>query len=43
MKSIMEEASSIAKAVEKGWMKAGCPKEFSVKVFENAEKNCGQD
>lgn len=39
MKSIMEEASSIAKAVEKGWIKAGCPKEFSVKVFENAEKN----
>lgn len=39
MKSIMEEASSIAKAVEKGWIKAGQPKEFSVKIFEHPQKN----
>ncbi|MCX5922759.1 MAG: hypothetical protein NTX86_05550 [Candidatus Dependentiae bacterium] len=39
MKSIMEEASSIAKAIEKGWARAGKPQEFTVKVFEEAEKN----
>lgn len=39
MKSIVEEASSIAKAVEKGWIRAGKPREFSVKIFEEPEKN----
>jgi hypothetical protein len=39
MKSIVEEASSIAKAVEKGWVRAGKPQEFSVKIFEEPEKN----
>jgi len=39
MKSIMEEASSIAKAIEKGWDRAGKPQEFTVKVFEEAQKN----
>jgi hypothetical protein len=39
MKSIMQEASSIAKAIEQGWIKAGKPQEFSVKVFEEAQKN----
>lgn len=39
MKSIMEEASSIVKAIEKGWLKAGQPKEFSVKIFEEPQKN----
>jgi predicted RNA-binding protein Jag len=39
MKSIMEEASSVAKAIEKGWVRAGKPQEFSVKVFEEAQKN----
>ncbi len=39
MKSIMEEGSSISKAIEKGWIKAGSPKEFSVKIYEDAEKN----
>lgn len=39
MKSIMEEASSIIKAIEKGWVKAGQPKEFSVKIFEEPQKN----
>ncbi|MBI2775606.1 hypothetical protein HYX58_06365 [Candidatus Dependentiae bacterium] len=39
MKSIMQEASSIMKAIEKGWEAAGKPKEFSIKVFEEAKKN----
>lgn len=39
MKSIMEQASSIFKAVEKGWIQAGKPQEFSVKVFEEPVKN----
>jgi len=39
MKSIMEEASSVIKAIEKGWIEAGKPQEFSVKVFEEATKN----
>lgn len=39
MKSIIEEASSIAKAIENGWAKAGKPKEFSIKIFEEPEKN----
>jgi len=39
MKSIMEEASSIAKAIEKGWARAGKPQEFSVKVYEEAQTN----
>jgi len=37
MKSIMEEASSILEAIQKGWERAGKPQEFSVKVFEDAE------
>lgn len=39
MKSIMEEASSIFKAIEKGWTRAGKPIEFSVKVYEEAHHN----
>ncbi len=39
MKSIIEEASSVIKAIEKGWLQAGKPQEFSVKVFQEAEKN----
>lgn len=34
MKSIMEEASSISKAIETAWNRAGQPTEFSVKVLE---------
>ncbi len=34
MKSIMEEASSISKAIETAWQRAGQPAEFSVKVLE---------
>lgn len=39
MKSIMEEASSIIKAIEKGWINAGQPKEFTIKIFEEVQKN----
>ncbi len=39
MKSLVEEASSIFKALEKAWERAGKPESFSVKVFELPEKN----
>lgn len=39
MKSIMQEASSLAKAIEQGWIKAGKPQEFTVKIFEHPKKN----
>lgn len=39
MKSIVHEGSSIAKAVEQGWIKAGKPAEFTIKVLEEAKKN----
>ena len=39
MKSVIIEDNSIAKAVEKGWAKAGNPMEFSVQIFEVPEKN----
>lgn len=39
MKSIIEEAPSILKAIEKAWIRAGNPVEFSVKIFEDAQKN----
>lgn len=39
MKSIMQEASSISKAIEQGWYKAGCPQEFSVRILEEPQKN----
>ena len=39
MKSIILEASSIAKAIEEGWVKAQKPKQFTVKVLEDSEKN----
>ncbi|MEX0939760.1 MAG: hypothetical protein WDZ41_00190 [Candidatus Babeliales bacterium] len=39
MKSIMQEASSIVKAIETAWIKAGKPQEFSVKIFEEPQKN----
>lgn len=37
MKSLIEEASTIGKAIEKAWERAGRPQSFSVKVFENPE------
>lgn len=39
MKSVIEEASTVFKAIEKGWLKAGQPKEFTVKIFEKPSKN----
>lgn len=39
MKSIMEEGSSIFKAVENAWTKAGKPKEFTIKIYEEPKKN----
>ena len=39
MKSIICEASTMMKAVEQGWIKAGKPTEFSVKVFEQPQRN----
>ena len=39
MKSIMEEASSIIKAIEKGWTNRRQPKEFTIKIFEEPQKN----
>ncbi len=39
MKSLMQEASSLIKAIEKAWENAGKPKEFSIKVFEEPKKN----
>jgi predicted RNA-binding protein Jag len=39
MKSIVEEASSVLKAIEKGWSLAGKPQEFTIKIFEVEQKN----
>ena len=39
MKSLMEEASSISKAIENGWTNAGKPKEFTIKIYEEPEYN----
>lgn len=39
MKSIMQEASSISKAIEHAWDRAGKPVEFTVKVLEIPERN----
>lgn len=39
MKSIMQEASSLGKAIEQGWVKAGKPQEFSIRILEEAQKN----
>ena len=39
MKSIVQEGSTISKAVESAWQVAGKPKEFTVKVLETPEHN----
>jgi len=39
MKSIVEEGSTVVKAVEKALQIAGNPREFTVKVLEEAQKN----
>jgi len=39
MKSIIEEASSIAKAIENAWIRAGKPDVFQVKILEEPKRN----
>ncbi len=39
MKSIMEEASSISKAIDQAWARAGKPYEFSIKILETPARN----
>jgi hypothetical protein len=39
MRSVIHEASSIAKAIEQGWIKAGKPRNFSVKIFEEPQRS----
>lgn len=39
MKSILQEASTIAKAIEQGWQEAGQPMEFSIKILELPQRN----
>lgn len=39
MKSMLHEASSILKAIEKAWTESGKPAEFTVKILEKGEKN----
>ena len=39
MNSIIEEASSIAKAIDQAWQRAEKPQEFSVKIFEEPQRN----
>ncbi len=39
MKSVLQEASSVTKAIEKAWHAAGEPEEFTVKVFETEKRN----
>jgi hypothetical protein len=39
MKSVIQEASSLCKAIEQGWEKAGKPKEFCVRILQDAHKN----
>ena len=38
MKSVLHEASSILKAIEKAWEACGKPSEFSVKILEEGER-----
>lgn len=39
MKSVIQEASSLLKAIEQAWEKAGKPKDFSVRIFQEAHRN----
>lgn len=39
MKSIIEEASSISKAIENAWKRADQPSDFTVRIFETPQKN----
>ena len=39
MKSLLQEAPSISKAIEKAWVSAGNPTEFTIKILDTGEKN----
>jgi predicted RNA-binding protein Jag len=39
MKSILQEGSSVFKAVEQAWSTAGKPQEFTVRVLETESRN----
>ncbi len=39
MKSVIQEGSSVAKAVAKAWESAGKPEEFSIKIYETEKTN----
>jgi len=39
MKSLVQEAVSIAKAIDAAWIHAGKPENFSIKILEHPEKN----
>lgn len=39
MKSLLQEATSIQKAVEKAWVEAGKPAQFTINILEKGEKN----
>lgn len=39
MKSVVQEASTLGKAIEQGWKAAGEPREFSIKVLETPQHN----
>lgn len=39
MKSILQEASSIERAIDKAWNEAGKPKEFTIKILDQGERN----
>jgi len=39
MKSMLQEASTISKAIDKAWNEAGKPREFTVKVLEPGVRN----
>lgn len=38
MKSVIQESSSLGKAIDLAWSKAGCPAEFSVKILQKPER-----
>lgn len=39
MKSIVEEASTLERAIAQAWKRAGSPKKFTITIFQEAEKN----
>jgi len=39
MKSLFQQASTVAKAIEKAWERAGNPGEFTVKIIDFGKKN----